>query len=138
MLTAPGRGDGLPAVRTAVSSEGLPAAVGPFSAGMVAEGRMVFLSGQGPQDPETGLFVLESVEQQARLTLDNLTTALRNAGATWSNVVRVGIYLLDLKDFAAVNSVYLEYARAPYPARTTIGANLLKGMKVEIDCVAVI
>jgi 2-iminobutanoate/2-iminopropanoate deaminase len=124
--------------RDIVSSAGLPPAVGAFSTGIIAEGRMVFLSGQGPQDPVTGSFILESVEQQTRLAFDNLTTALRNAGATWENVVRVGIYLSDLDDFAAVNAIYRSYAVSPYPARTTIGANLIEGMKVEVDCVAML
>ncbi|MDF7775550.1 Rid family hydrolase [Sphingomonas sp. AOB5] len=124
--------------REPVSSEGMPRAVGPFSTGMIAEGRMVFLSGQGPQDPATGEFVLESAEQQARLALDNLTRALANAGATWANVARVGIYLADLSDFETVNRVYRDYVVEPFPARTTIGAPLLVGMKVEVDCVAVL
>ena len=124
--------------RDPVSSAGMPPAVGPFSAGMVAQGTMVFLSGQGPQDPATGEFQLGSVEQQTRLALDNLTRALANAGATWANVVRVGIYLSDLSDFEIVNRVYRDYVVEPFPARTTIGAPLLKGMKVEVDCVAVL
>ena len=124
--------------RIPVVSNGLPPAVGPFSPGMVAEGRLVFLSGQGPQDPESGEFRLGSIEDEARLAFDNLTRALTNAGADWNHVVRVGIYLSDLSDFGEANRVYLAYARPPYPARTTIGAPLLKGMKIEVDCVAVI
>ena len=123
--------------REPVSSDGMPRAVGPFSTGIVGEGSTVFLSGQGPQDPATGEFVLGSVEQQARLALDNLTRALGNAGASWANVVRVGLYLADLDDFEAVNRVYRDYVVAPFPARTTIGAPLLAGMKVEVDCVAI-
>lgn len=124
--------------RIPVGSEGLPPAVGPFSAGVIAEGKIVFLSGQGPQDPVSGEFILGDIEQQTRLALDNLTQALTNAGADWNNVVRVGIYLSDLADFSEMNRVYLDYVRAPFPARTTIGAPLLKGMKVEIDCVAIL
>jgi reactive intermediate/imine deaminase len=124
--------------RNPVSAQGMPPAVGPFSAGMVVEGKLVFLSGQGPQDPATGEFFLGDVEQQTRIALDNLTRGLANAGASWANVVRVGIYLADLDDFAAVNRVYRDYVVEPFPARTTIGAPLLMGMKVEIDCVAVL
>lgn len=124
--------------RISVASDGLPPAVGPFSAGMVVEGKLLFLSGQGPQDPESGEFRLGSIEDEARLALNNLTRALANAGADWSHVVRVGIYLSDLSDFAAANRVYLDFARPPYPARTTTGAPLLKGMKIEVDCVAVL
>jgi 2-iminobutanoate/2-iminopropanoate deaminase len=125
-------------IREIVPSTGLPAAVGPFSTGIIARGRTVFLSGQGPQDPATSRFVLGTVEEQARLALDNLGRALDNAGAGWSDVVRVGIYLADLDDFAAVNAVYRTYVIEPFPARTTIGATLLAGMKVEVDCIAVV
>lgn len=125
-------------VREQLSSAGLPPAVGPFSAGITAKGKLLFVSGQGPQDPDTGDFLLGSIEDQTRLALDNLTRALSNGGAGWADVVRVGIYLADLDDFQAMNAVYRQYVVEPFPARTTIGADLLKGMKVEVDCIAVI
>lgn len=124
--------------RIPIASDGMPPAVGPFSAGMIAEGKLLFLSGQGPQDPVSGEFILGDIEKQTRLALDNLTRGLANAGADWSNVVRVAFYLSDLSDFPEMNRVYLDYVQAPFPARTTIGAPLLKGMKVEVDCVAVL
>lgn len=127
-----------PVKRIPIGSHGLPPGVGPFSAGMVAEGQLLFLSGQGPQEPASGEFILGDMAQQTRLALDNLTQALANAGADWSHVVRVGFYLSDLSDFPEMNRVYLDYVQAPFPARTTIGAPLLMGMKVEVDCVAVL
>ncbi|MFZ4604153.1 MAG: RidA family protein, partial [Caulobacterales bacterium] len=115
-----------------------PEVIGPFSHGVVASGRLLFVSGQGPQDPLTKSFRLGDFEDETRLTLDNVTRVLKAAGADWSHVARVGVYLARKEDFAAFNRIYAEFAVAPYPARTTIICTLLAGISVEVDCIAVL
>jgi 2-iminobutanoate/2-iminopropanoate deaminase len=101
----------------------------------VAEGRFVYVSGQGPfRDGEPAP---ETIEEQTRVALDNLRRVLEEAGAGLGDVVRCGVFLADLDDFAAMNAVYAEKFPEPLPARTTVGAQL-PGIKVEIDCVAVL
>jgi 2-iminobutanoate/2-iminopropanoate deaminase len=99
---------------------------------------MLYVSGQGPQDPVTKGFRLGDFEQEVRLTLDNVGRVLTGAGTDWSHVVRVGVYLARKEDFAAFNAIYQEYVREPYPARTTIICTLLAGIAVEVDCVALL
>lgn len=112
----------------------------PYSPGIVAQGRTLWVSGQGPL--RDGAPVPGTIEQETQLTLENVAAVLAAGGATVADVVRVGVYLEQLADFPAMNAVYERFfaARAPgapLPARTTVGAALL-GIKVEIDCVAVV
>lgn len=113
----------------------------PYSPGILARGTALWVSGQGPL--RDGVVVPGTIEQETALTLENVAAVLAAGGAGVADVVRVGVYLADLDDFAAMNAVYSEFFRArggeemPLPARTTIGAGLL-GIKVEIDCVAVV
>ncbi len=111
---------------------------GPYSQAIVAEGPLVFVSGQGPVDPATGEMQFGSFREQAELTFQNITTLLEEAGTSWANVVRVGIFLADLGDFAELNEVYERYLTKPYPARTTVGVTLPAKMRIEVDCFAVI
>ncbi|MCD6286899.1 MAG: hypothetical protein J7M39_13390 [Anaerolineae bacterium] len=111
---------------------------GAYSQAIVAEGPLVFVSGQGPVDPATGEFRLGSIVEQARLVFDNITTLLEEAGTSWADVVRVGIFLADLSDFAEMNALYETYLTKPYPARTTVQAGLPAGMLIEVDCIAVV
>ncbi len=111
---------------------------GPYSQAIVAGGPMVFVSGQGPVDPATGDMKLGSFREQAELVFDNITTLLEAAGTSWANVVRVGVFLADLSNFAEMNEVYQRYLQKPYPARTTVGAGLSGGMLIEVDCIAVV
>ncbi|MBS1882255.1 MAG: RidA family protein [Actinobacteria bacterium] len=108
---------------------------GAYSPGVIAEGRFVFVSGQASL--RDGAVVSGTVEEETRLALANLGAVLADAGAGLEDVVRVGVYLADIEDFAAMNAVYAELMPAPLPARTTIGADL-PGIKVEIECVAVL
>jgi 2-iminobutanoate/2-iminopropanoate deaminase len=105
-----------------------------YSPGIVAEGRFVFVSGQGPL--RDGAVLGGTIEEETRLALENLRSVLAQAGAGLEDVVKVGVFLADLDDFAAMNAVYAEAFPEPLPARTTVGA-ALPGIKVEIDCVAV-
>ena len=122
-------------LRHPVATDQAPAAIGPYSQAMIC-GRLLFTSGQIPLDPATGMLVVGDISAQSRRVFDNLHAVCAAANADFSQVVRVGIYLADLGDFAAVNAVMSEYFSPPYPARSTIGvAALPKGARVEIDLV---
>lgn len=110
---------------------------GPYSQAIVAEGPQVFVAGQGPTDPETGELRLGSFREQAEQTLKNLGTLLEAAGSSFKHVVKVHAYLADLNDFPEFNEVYKQFFSEPYPARTTVGANLSR-IAIEVDCIAVL
>ena len=124
--------------RIPISTEQAPAAIGPYSQA-VRKGGMLFFSGQIPLDPATGQLVEGDITAQARRVFDNLRAVCAAAGGSFDDVVRVGIYLTDLGDFAAVNAVMAEYFQAPYPARSTIEvAGLPRGAVFEVDAVLVL
>jgi 2-iminobutanoate/2-iminopropanoate deaminase len=121
--------------RDAITSDKLPAAVAPFSLG-VRGGGLLFLSGQVAQDPATGKLIEGDAGRQAHQILRNIATALEAAGKDLGDVLRVGVYLTDMSNFAAMNEAYIEHFAEPYPARTAIGvAALPLGAAVEMDVV---
>lgn len=123
--------------RIIVHSDHAPKAIGPYSQAVRA-GNTLYLSGQTPLDPALGKLVEGDIAAQARQVFENLKAVLAAAGASFDQVVRVGIYLTDLGNFAVVNDVMKQYFREPFPARSTIGvASLPLGAQVEIDMVAV-
>jgi len=125
-------------MRQPIHSDHAPAAIGPYSQAVRA-GNTVYLSGQIPLDPSTGVLVEGDIATQARRAFDNLKAVCEAAGGSVDNVVRVGLYLLDLGEFAAVNAVMAEYFSQPYPARSTIAvAGLPKGAAFEVDAVMVL
>jgi 2-iminobutanoate/2-iminopropanoate deaminase len=109
---------------------------GAYSPGILAEGRFLLVSGQGPL--RDGKVVRGSIEEEVDLTLRNLASVLEAGGARLADVVQSRVYLADIADFAAMDQVYAAFMPDPKPARTTIGAALGDGIKVEIDCVAVL
>jgi 2-iminobutanoate/2-iminopropanoate deaminase len=122
--------------RQAVSTTGAPAAIGPYSQGIDADG-LVLCSGQLGLDPKSGALVEGGVEAQAERALKNLGAVLDAAGATFADVVKTTIFLVDIADFAAVNAVYATFMPEPPPARSTVGvAALPKGGLVEIEAIA--
>ena len=122
--------------RQAVSTTGAPAAIGPYSQGIDADG-LVLCSGQLGLDPATGTLVKGGVEAQAERALKNLAAVLDAAGATFADVVKTTIFLVDIGDFTAVNTVYATFMPEPPPARSTVGvAALPKGGLVEIEAIA--
>jgi 2-iminobutanoate/2-iminopropanoate deaminase len=122
--------------RDAVHSSGAPKAVGPYSQG-IRSGGFLFTSGQIPIDPTTGKLVDGGIEAQTKRVLENLRAVLGAAGATFDDVVKATIYLTDMGDFAAVNTVYASHFGATPPARSTVQvAALPLGASVEIDFVA--
>ncbi len=124
--------------RTPIQTASAPAAIGPYSQATRA-GNTVFFSGQIPLDPATGNVVDGGIEAQARRAFDNLKAVADAAGGSMADIVRVGLYLTDLSQFAAVNAVMAEYFEAPYPARSTIEVSALpKGVLFEVDAVMVL
>ena len=124
--------------RKIIHTEQAPAAIGPYSQAVRA-GDTVYLSGQIPLDPATGLLVEGNIAVQARRAFDNLQAVCAAADGSLEDVVRLGLYLTDLGDFAAVNAVMGEYFRAPYPARSTVEvAGLPRGAAFEVDAVMVL
>lgn len=121
--------------RKAYSAKGA-VAVGPYSHA-VESGELVFLSGQTPLDSQTGKLVEGDIAAQTEQCFINLFNVLEAAGLTPDNVVKVNVFLTDMADFAAMNSVYAQKFTAPYPARSTIGvAALPLGARVEIELIA--
>jgi 2-iminobutanoate/2-iminopropanoate deaminase len=119
-----------------VATEQAPRAIGPYSQAIIA-GDLVFLSGQIPLDPATGLLVEGSVVDETRRVLENLAAVLAAAGLALRDVVRTTVFVIDLADFAVVNQTYAEFFTPPYPARATVQvAALPRGARVEIDAIA--
>jgi len=122
--------------RTAISTAQAPAAIGPYSQAICADGYL-FCSGQLGLDPATGDFVAGDVGAQAEQALRNLGAVLEAAGLTFGDVVKTTIFLADMADFAAVNGVYGRFVTDPPPARSTVAvAALPKGGRVEIEATA--
>lgn len=121
-----------------IHTDHAPAAIGPYSQAVRA-GTTVYFSGQIPLDPATGNLVEGDIAAQARRAFDNLKAVAEAAGGSLDRIVRLGLYLTDLSQFAAVNAVMQEYFAAPYPARSTIEVSgLPKGAAFEVDAVMVL
>ena len=125
--------------RRTLHSDKAPKAIGPYSQAVEAElGRIVFLSGQTPLDPATGELIQGDVTAQTERVMENLRAVLESGGMDFSHVVRCGVFLVNMADFAAMNEVYGRYFFGKPPARTTVQVSgLPKGARVEIDCIAV-
>ena len=122
--------------RQAVSTNGAPAAIGPYSQG-IASGDLVFCSGQLGLDPATGELVEGGVEAQAERALRNLGAVLDAAGVGMNDIVKTTLFLASMDDFAAVNAVYAKFMPEPPPARSTFAVGALpKGGRVEIEAIA--
>ena len=118
-----------------VSSPNFPKPIGPYSEAVVAGG-FVFVSGQGPFNTKTQQMELGDIRSEARLELTNISTILKASNSSLENVVKVNVFLADLKDFEAMNEVYREFFKDNLPARTTVQAELLTKRKVLFDCIA--
>ena len=121
-----------------IHTDQAPAAIGPYSQAVRA-GNTVYFSGQIPLDPATGNLVDGDIAVQARRAFDNLKAVAEAAGGSLDRIVRLGLYLTDLSQFAAVNAVMQDYFVAPYPARSTIEVSgLPKGVMFEVDAILVL
>jgi 2-iminobutanoate/2-iminopropanoate deaminase len=120
-----------------VIADGLPAPVGPYSPGMTLD-RLVIVSGQGATDPATGALVGADVAAQTEQVFRNIATILHAAGTDLSRVLRCGVFLVDMRDFEAMNAVYARVFGDHRPARTTVQVAALPepGLRVEIDAIA--
>lgn len=113
-----------------------PTPGGPYSQG-TTDGKTIYVAGQGPNDPATGKTKGSTFEEQAEQTFSNVKGIVEAAGATMADVMRVNVYLADLADFPKMNEIYKKYFPEPYPARTTVGSQLLSHISIEVDCIAV-
>jgi 2-iminobutanoate/2-iminopropanoate deaminase len=121
--------------KSAIVSPKLAPPVGPFSQAIRTDG-YIFFSGQVGQDPATGKLVEGGVVAEAERIFLNLAAVLEAAGKNFDDVVRVGVFLTSMSDFATVNGIYAKHFSQPYPARTTIAAAALPlGASVEIDLI---
>ena len=125
-----------PAARPVVAT-GLPKPVGPYSPGMVFD-RLVFVSGQGAVDPATGKMAGLDITTQTEQVFRNIKTILEAAGTDLSHVLRCGVFIVDMRDFAAMNEVYARVFGDHRPARTTVQVAALPHaeLRVEIDAIA--
>ena len=108
--------------------------VGAYSQGLRA-GDFIFVSGQGPLDPETGQIVGTTIEEQTARVLENIKAILVAGGAGMADVVKISAHLSDLSLFGRYNAVYSAYFPDPKPTRTTVGSQL-PGILVEINAIA--
>ena len=122
-------------MKKVISTKAAPQAIGPYSQAIAANG-FLFISGQLGVTP-SGEFAGADVKSQAQRSLQNLQAILSEAGLGFENVVKTTIFLADIADFAAVNEIYAEFFKEPYPARSTVAVKTLpKGGLVEIELIA--
>ena len=116
--------------------EGTPKPRGPYTP-VIRAGDFVFVSGQGPVDPVTDQMSYGDIQHETRVTLNNVKRLLEVAGASLADVVKVSVFLVDGKDFPAMNEVYREFFDDQRPTRTTVAVAFADPtMKIEIDCIA--
>jgi 2-iminobutanoate/2-iminopropanoate deaminase len=123
-------------VKEIVQTEHAPQAIGPYSQAIKTNG-LIFCSGQIPTDPQTGQFVSGGIEEQTAQVLENLAAVLEAAGSALNRVVKTTIFLADMQEFAAMNTVYGKFFADEPPARSTVeAARLPRDARVEIDAIA--
>ncbi|MDL2314279.1 RidA family protein [Desulfovibrio sp. OttesenSCG-928-C14] len=119
-----------------IATDKAPAAIGPYSQG-IAAGELVFTSGQIPVNPQTKE-VPEGIQAQTKQALENLKAVLEGAGSGLDKVIKVLVFIVDMSEFKAVNEIYAQYFKEPYPARSCVAVRELPlGVRVEIEAVAV-
>jgi len=132
----PTNGKGENRMKQVIVTPNAPAAIGPYSQG-IAAGQTVYVSGQLPIDPATGL-IPEGIAAQTAQSLKNIQAILAQQEMTLANVVKTTVFLADINDFAEMNKVYGEYFAQPYPARSAVQVGKLpKDAPLEIECIAV-
>lgn len=124
-------------MKTANSTTQAPAAIGPYSQAIEANGT-IYVSGQLPINPATGEFAEGGIKELTAQSLTNIKNILAEAGLTMANVVKTSVFLADMADFAEMNEVYAQFFSAPFPARSAVAVKTLpKNARVEIECIAV-
>lgn len=119
-----------------ITTDDAPPSIGPFSQA-IRDGNRVYVSGQGPVDPDSGDVVSEDVREQTARTLANIAAILEAAGSSLDDVVKATVFVTDMDDYDAINDVYADQFSAPYPARSAVEvANLPIDIRIEIEVVA--
>jgi 2-iminobutanoate/2-iminopropanoate deaminase len=121
-------------MRKVIKTPNAPRPLGVYSQAVVS-GDLVFVAGQAAVNPETNQMELGDIRSETERTLKNIQAILTAAGSSFDDVVRFGVFLADLNDFAAMNEVFQKFFSVDPPARTTVGVQLPK-IKIEIDCIA--
>ncbi len=120
-----------------IATDKAPKAIGPYSQAIIANG-MLYVSGQIPVNPTTGE-VSSDISEQTKQSMENIKAILTEAGTDFTKVVRCGIFIKNMDDFAKINEVYGSYFTEPYPARATVEvARLPKDVLVEIEAMAIV
>ncbi len=126
-------------MKEVVFTEKAPRPIGPYSQGVLAGGRLLFVSGQIPIDPSTGELIKGSIEKQAEMAIKNFLAVVEAAGGSPENVVKVTVYIKDIGLYSRFNGVYEKYFSASKPARAVVEvSDLPKGVDVEIEGVAIL
>lgn len=126
-------------MKEVISTTNAPAAIGPYSQGISNSGKLLFISGQIPVDPSTGNIEAVTIEEQAKQSLINLGAILKQANATYDDVVKTTCFIADMNDFAAFNQVYSQYFTNNCPARSCVAVKQLpKNALCEIEAIAII
>ena len=124
-------------MKTAISTTQAPAAIGPYSQAIEANGT-IYVSGQLSINPATGEFAEGGIKELTAQSLTNIKNILAEAGLTMANVLKTSVFLADMADFAEMNEVYAQFFSAPFPARSAVAVKTLpKGARIEIECIAV-
>lgn len=119
-----------------ISTDDAPPSIGPFSQG-IRDGNRIYVSGQGPVDPESGDIVGDTIEEQTARTLENVDAVLAAVDRSLADVVKATVFVQDMDDYDAINEVYAEYVSSPYPARSAVQVEDLPiDIGVEIEVVA--
>jgi 2-iminobutanoate/2-iminopropanoate deaminase len=125
--------------KRSVESGKAPKPAGPYSQGVIASGRILFISGQLPIDPSTGELVREPFSRAVEVVLNNIRSIVREAGGDLDNIVKITAFLTDLSKFQEFNEVYQRFFKPPYPARTTVQVSRLpRDSVIEIEAIAII
>ena len=126
-------------MKEVISTTNAPAAIGPYSQGISNSGKLLFISVQIPVDPSTGNIEAVTIEEQAKQSLINLGVILKQANATYDDVVKTTCFIADMNDFAAFNKVYSQYFTNNCPARSCVAVKQLpKNALCEIEAIAII
>jgi 2-iminobutanoate/2-iminopropanoate deaminase len=126
-------------MRQPISTDRAPAAIGPYSQGIVAGGTLIFTAGQLPLHPASGEIVGEDIAEQTHQALKNLTAVLEAAGSSLQQVIKTTVFLQSMDDFTVMNAVYAQYFGDAPPARSAVEVSRVpKGARVEIEAVALV
>jgi 2-iminobutanoate/2-iminopropanoate deaminase len=125
-------------MKTIIKTDQAPQAIGPYNQAVIhLDGNLVFTAGQLGLDPQTGDFAGDTIEEQTRQALDNLSAILKAAGSDLTHVIKTTLYLKDMNDFNTVNQIYADYFKQDPPARSAVQvARLPKDGLFEIEAIA--